>query len=201
MKYPETIENIIECLKKIPSIGTKTAERYALSILNLDKEVINLLISSLQDIDKKIKKCTICHNYTEKDVCDICSNDDRNSDVLCIVENPKDIIYIEKNNIFNGYYYVISNLISPSNGFDAAKLNISEINGIIKKRKVKEIILALKPTVEGETTSLYLSKMLENGSIIISRLALGIPMGAELDFVDSLTLEMAMENRSVINSN
>ena len=201
MKYPDTIQNLIECYKKLPSIGEKTAERLALSTLNLDDEVINLFSSSLKNIKTKIKRCKKCNNYTENEICDICADISRNKELLCIVENPKDIILIEKNNIFDGYYYVISNLISPSNGFDVSKINIDEIIKIVKENKIKEIILAIKPSIEGEKTSMYISKLLKNSDVIVSRIALGIPIGAEIDYVDSLTLEMALENRKIISSN
>ena len=201
MKYPDTIQNLIECYKKLPSIGEKTAERLALSTLNLDDEVINLFSSSLKNIKTKIKRCKKCNNYTENEICDICADISRNKELLCIVENPKDIILIEKNNIFDGYYYVISNLISPSNGFDVSNINIDEIIKIVKENKIKEIILAIKPSIEGETTSMYISKLLKNSDVIVSRIALGIPIGAEIDYVDSLTLEMALENRKIISSN
>ena len=201
MKYPDTIQNLIECYKKLPSIGEKTAERLALSTLNLDDEVINLFSSSLKNIKTKIKRCKKCNNYTENEICDICADISRKKELLCIVENPEDIILVEKNNIFDGYYYVVSNLISPSNGFDVSKINIDEIIKIVKENKIKEIILAIKPSIEGETTSMYISKLLKNSDVIVSRIALGIPIGAEIDYVDSLTLEMALENRKIISSN
>ena len=201
MKYPDTIQNLIECYKKLPSIGEKTAERLALSTLNLDNEVIKLFSDSLKNIKIKIKKCKICNNYTENDICDICADKSRNHELLCVVENSKDIILIEKNNIFDGYYHVLSDLISPSNGFDASKINIDEIIKRIKESKIREVILAIKPSIEGETTSMYISKLLENSGVIVSRIALGIPIGAEIDYVDALTLETALENRKIINSN
>ena len=120
---------------------------------------------------------------------------------MCIVESPKDIILIEKNNIFDGYYYVISELINPSNGFENFNTNFSEIINLLKTNGTKEVIIAIKPTIEGETTSMYISKLLEREQVVVSRIALGIPIGAEIDYVDSLTLEMALENRKVINSN
>ena len=152
-------------------------------------------------IKTKIKKCDICNNYTESDICSICSNDKRNKDILCIVENPKDINLIEKNNIYNGYYFVLQNLISPSNGLDPTSIELDRIIDLIKSNSVKEVIIAIKPNIEGETTSLYISKLLEKYDVVVSRIALGIPMGADIDYVDSLTLEMALENRKIISSN
>ena len=134
-------------------------------------------------------------------ICSICGDDSRDKNVLCIVENPKDINLIEKNNIYNGYYFVLQNLISPSNGLDTTSLDLDSITELINNNKVKEVIIAIKPNIEGETTALYISKLLEKYDVIVSRIALGIPMGADIDYVDALTLEMALENRKVINSN
>lgn len=201
MNYPDTIKDLIECFSKLPSIGTKTAERLALSTIDMSEEVIDLFSESLKNIKTKIKKCDICNNYTESDKCSICSNDKRNKDILCIVENPKDINLIEKNNIYNGYYFVLQNLISPSNGLDPTSIELDRIIDLIKSNNVKEVIIAIKPNIEGETTSLYISKLLEKYDVVVSRIALGIPMGADIDYVDSLTLEMALENRKIISSN
>ena len=201
MNYPDTIKDLIECFSKLPSIGTKTAERLALSTIGMSDEVINLFSESLKNIKTKIRKCDICNNYTESDICSICSNEKRNKDILCIVESPKDINLIEKNDIYNGYYFVLQNLISPSNGLDPESIELDRIIDLIKSNKVKEVIIAIKPNIEGETTSLYISKLLEKYDVVVSRIALGIPMGADIDYVDSLTLEMALENRKIISSN
>lgn len=201
MNYPDTIKDLIECFSKLPSIGKKTAERLALSTIGMSDEVINLFSESLKNIKTKIRKCDICNNYTEFDICSICSNEKRNKDILCIVESPKDINLIEKNDIYNGYYFVLQNLISPSNGLDPESIELDRIIDLIKSNKVKEVIIAIKPNIEGETTSLYISKLLEKYDVVVSRIALGIPMGADIDYVDSLTLEMALENRKIISSN
>ena len=201
MNYPDTIKDLIECFSKLPSIGKKTAERLALSTIGMSDEVINLFSESLKNIKTKIRKCDICNNYTEFDICSICSNEKRNKDILCIVESPKDINLIEKNDIYNGYYFVLQNLISPSNGLDPGSIELDRIIDLIKSNKVKEVIIAIKPNIEGETTSLYISKLLEKYDVVVSRIALGIPMGADIDYVDSLTLEMALENRKIISSN
>ena len=201
MNYPDTIKDLIECFSKLPSIGTKTAERLALSTIDMSDEVIDLFSESLKNIKTKIRKCDICNNYTESDICSICSNEKRNKDILCVVESPKDINLIEKNNIYNGYYFVLQNLISPSNGLDPTSIELDRIIDLIKSNNVKEVIIAIKPNIEGETTSLYISKLLEKYDVVVSRIALGIPMGADIDYVDSLTLEMALENRKIISSN
>lgn len=199
MKYPDTINDLIECFKKLPSIGEKTAERLALSTITMDDKTIELFSNSLKNIKTKIKKCDKCNNLTEDTLCSVCKNKNRNSEMLCIVESAKDVKLIENNNIYNGYYYVLQNLISPSNGLDPSSIEIDRIINLIKENDVKEVIIAIKPNVEGETTALYISKLLEKYDVIVSRIALGIPIGAEIDYVDSLTLEMAIENRKVIN--
>lgn len=197
MKYPNTILNLIECFKKFPGIGEKTAERLALSVLNIDNETISLFAKSLTDSKTKIRRCEICNNLSESNLCEICKdkNRNRNREILCVVEEPKNVILFEKLSIFDGYYHVLDGLISPIDGINPEDINILSLIERIKQNKVKEIILALKPSVEGETTSLYISKKIEGMGVKISKIAHGIPMGAEIDYVDSLTLEMALENR------
>ena len=195
MKYPSTILNLIECFKHLPGIGEKTAERLALSVLDIDCETISLFSKSLKDSKTKIKRCEVCNNLSESDLCEICKDKNRNKQVLCVVEEPKNVILFEKLNIFDGYYHVLDGLISPIDGINPEDINLSSLIDRVKKDNIKEIILALKPSVEGETTSLYISKILEGTHVKISKIAHGIPIGAEIDYVDSLTLEMALENR------
>ena len=201
MKYPSTILNLIECLKKFPGIGEKTAERLALSLLDMEDDVLELFSKSLKDVKTKIKRCSICNNLSEEDKCEICKNKDRNAQTICVVEEPKNVILFEKLNIFDGYYHVLDGLISPIDGINPEDINIASLIDRVKKDKVKELILALKPSVEGETTSLYISKLLEKTDVKITKIAYGIPMGAEMDYVDSLTLELALENRMDITTN
>jgi len=201
VKYPNTIENLIECFKRLPGIGEKTAERLALSTLKLDKDIIDLFSQSLKDSKNKIKNCKICNNLSEEDECEICKNKNRNKDMLCVVEDPKNIILFERINIFDGYYHVINGLISPLDGINPEDINIDELINRIKKENIKEVIIAVKPSIEGETTALYISKMLEDFDVVVSRIAHGVPLGAEIDYVDSLTLEMALENRKEISTN
>lgn len=199
MKYPETIQNLIECFKKLPSIGEKTAERLALSTLDMDEEVTNLFAKSLKDIKTKIKRCEKCNNLSEDNLCEICKNKNRNNKIICVVEEPKNVILFEKLNIYDGYYHVLDGLISPIDGINPEDINIDTLIKRVKEEKIEELILALKPTIEGETTSLYISKLLEKENVKITKIAHGIPLGADIDYVDSLTLEMALENRSNIN--
>ena len=195
MKYPSIIQNLIECFKKFPGVGEKSAERMALSVLEIDKETIDLFSTSLKDSKTKIRRCEICNNLSESEKCEVCKDSSRNKEILCVVEEPKFVNLFEKLNIFDGYYHVLDGLISPIDGINPEDINLSSLMTRVKKDKVKEIILALKPSVEGETTSLYISKILEGTGVKISKIAHGVPMGAEIDYVDSLTLEMALENR------
>lgn len=201
MKYPSTILNLIECFKKLPGIGEKTAERLALSVLDIDSETIDIFSNSLKDSKTKIKRCTKCNNLSESELCEICKDKNRNNKILCVVEEPKNVILFEKLNIFDGYYHVLDGLISPIDGINPEDLNISSLVDRVKKEKIEEVILALKPSIEGETTSLYISRLLEDLNVKISKIAYGIPIGAEIDYVDSLTLEMALENRMDISTN
>ena len=201
MKYPNTIQNLIECFKKLPGIGEKTAERLALSILNLDEDIIKLFSNSLKESKTKIRRCEKCNNLSEDELCEVCKDKNRNKQILCVVEEPKNVIVFEKLNIFDGYYHVLDGLISPIDGINPEDINVSNLIRRVKNDKIKEIILALKPSVEGETTSLYISKILEDTDVKITKIAHGIPLGAEIDYVDSLTLEIALENRMNITNN
>lgn len=202
MKYPTALLNLIECFKKLPGVGEKTAERFALSLFDMNNEDIELFSSSIKDLKSKIKFCTNCNNYCEDTLCDICKDKSRNNKILCVVEEPKNIILFEKLNIFDGYYYVLNGLISPIDGVNPEDINITALIDRIKNDRVEEVIFALKPSIEGETTALYISKMLEKMNVKASKIAHGVPMGAEIDYVDSLTLELALENRlDITNKN
>ena len=200
MKYPTTIANLIECFKKLPGIGEKTAERLALSVLDFDNDIVELFSKSLKDSKTKIKRCKKCNNLSEEELCEVCKDKTRNNKILCIVEEPKNVILFEKLNIFDGYYHVLDGVIAPIDGINPEDINIESLKERIKKDKVEEVILALKPSIEGETTSLYISKILEPFNVKITKIAHGIPLGAEIDYVDSLTLEMALENRMDIST-
>ncbi len=197
--YPKTINNLIECFKKFPGIGEKTAERLALSCLNMDDETIELFTKSLQGSKTNIKKCEKCGNLSEENLCTICKDTSRDKKVLCVVEESKNIVLFEKIGTFNGTYHVLNGLISPLDGINPEDINIASLINRIKEDEIKEVILAVKPTVEGETTALYIRKLLEGTDVVISKIAHGIPMGADIDYIDSLTLEIALSERSQIS--
>ena len=198
MQYPATIKNLISCFKKLPGIGEKSAERLALATLNLDQSLIDLFSVSLKNTKTKIIRCTRCHNLTEDTLCEVCKDDTRNKEIICVVEESKNVIMFEKLGTFNGIYHVLDGLISPLDGILPENINIKTLLDRVEPEKTKEIILAIKPSIEGETTALYISKMLKDKDIIISKIAHGVPQGADMEYIDSLTLEMALEERKKI---
>lgn len=198
MKYPKTLQELIECLKKIPGIGEKTAERYALSILELDDDVVKLFSESLGNIKNKINRCTICNNFSEGELCEVCKIQDRDKKTICVVEYPKNVVLFEKLGIYNGVYHVLDGLISPLDGINPEDIKIDKLIDRIEKEEIKEIIIAIKPGIEGETTSLYITKLLEGKNVKISKIAHGIPLGIDMEYIDALTLEQAIADRTSI---
>ena len=199
MNYPKTILNLIECFKKYPGIGEKTAERLALASINMDEDVVELFSTSLNDGKAKIKHCTRCGSLTEDELCQICQDSSRDKQTLCVVEECKNVVLFEKIGSYKGLYHVLGGLISPLEGINPEDIHINKLIDRIKKENIKEVILAFKPSVEGETTALYIRKMLEGTTTKISKIAHGIPMGADIDYIDPLTLEMAIEDRTTIS--
>ena len=199
MKYPSTISDLIECFKKFPSIGEKSAERMALATLDFDEEILNLFSESLSNVKTKIKRCTECNNLSEDDLCEICKSKDRNKKIICVVEEPKNVILFEKIGTFNGLYHVLDGLISPLDNVNPEDINIDKLISRIKENEIEEVILAVKPSVEGETTSLYISKLLEDKNVKVSKIAHGVPLGVDMEYIDAMTLEMALDDRIKIS--
>ncbi len=199
MNYPETIRNLIECYKKLPGIGEKSAERLALSTINLDQNIIKLFSKSLLNIETKIKRCSKCNSLTENDVCEICLDNNRDKNTICVVQEPKNVIMFEKVGTYDGLYFVLNGLISPLDGIGPDDININLLIKRIKEEKIKEVIIAVKPSIEGETTALYIQKSLEKLDVVVSKIAHGIPIGADIDYIDSLTLETALQDRKKIS--
>ena len=197
--YPNSIKNLIESLKKLPTIGDKSAERLAFAIMNMELEEAKVFSNSIMDVKLNIKKCSKCGNITENDICDICCNKDRDNSTICVVEDAKNIITLEKIGSFNGVYHVLDGLISPIDGKGPDDININSLIDKVKKEKIKEVIIAISPTLEGETTALYITKLLEKEDVIVSRIAYGIPMGADMEYLDPMTLSMALLNRNKIS--
>ena len=197
--YPKSIKNLIESFKYFPGIGEKTAERLAFSVLNMEKEQIKGLSESLLSASSNIKRCKICNNLCEDEICDICNDKDRNSEILCVVEDPKTAFSIEKLGAYKGYYHVLNGLISSFNGIDPAELQLDKLINRLQDSQFKEVIIAVKQCIEGEMTALYIKNILSDMNIKVTRIASGIPMGADMEYIDSLTLEKAFENRQTIS--
>lgn len=193
--YPECLKNLIECLKDFPGVGDKSAERMAFAIMNFDKDRITFFSDSLIAVRDNIRRCSVCNNITDKDICSICSNDARKKDIIFVVEKPKDVILFEKINYFNGVYHVLDGLISPLEGINPEDINIKKLIERIDEDNVKEVILALKPSIEGETTMQYIRKLLENKNVKVTKIATGIPIGTDMEYIDSMTLELSLEER------
>ena len=196
--YPITLKNLIESFKMLPGIGEKTAERMALHVLSMDDDNVEFFSDCLKDAKEKLHKCSKCNNITDQELCNICSNANRETDKLCIVEDIKSLYMFEKNNVYNGMYFVLNNLISPLDGINPEDIGLEKLMILINNSSFKEIIIAVKPSVEGETTSLYIKRILEDLPIKITRIASGVPIGADIEFIDSLTLERALNDRKEI---
>lgn len=195
--YPNSVRNLIESLKKLPGIGEKSAERMAFSILNFDQEKIDDFANSLIEL-KNIKRCPICNNITDMDECYICGDDSRDSETIFVVEKPKDIVLFEKMGNYKGMYHVLDGLISPLEGINPEDINLESLVNRVKDNNVKEVIVVLKPSIEGETTMQYIKKILSKYDVRVSKIPIGIPMGTDIEYIDSMTLELAFEDRKDI---
>ncbi len=198
--YPQSLNDLIESFKMLPGIGEKTAERLAFFLVNEDEEKTKFFADSITNAKEKIHACEVCNNLTDQDVCDICSNSLRDNTILCVVEDPKSIFLFEKIGTFNGKYHVLDGLISPLDGIDPDDIGIEKLVKRVREEKFKEVIIAVKPSIEGETTALYIKKILEGiKDVKVTRIASGIPMGTEIEYIDSMTLERALSDRKEIN--
>ena len=194
----EALERAIEQLSKLPGTGRKSAQRMALHLLNQDDEYVFKLSRALENLKKKVIYCSKCYNIADKDPCAICSNPKRQKNVICVVEDVRDVYVIEKSNEYRGVYHVLGGVISPMENIGPDDIRVKELLKRINtgEEDVSEIILALNPDAEGETTSYYINKLLKPYDIDVTRIAYGIPMGSELEFIDDATLSRAFESRT-----
>lgn len=192
--YPKKFENLIDSLKMLPGVGSKSAERYAFEMLNYSDEEIDRFIHSLIDLKNNITYCPICGNLADGDLCEICKDHDRDKSIICIVQSPKDVIAMEKTQEYKGLYHVLNGVISTSKGIMPEDINLASLFDRIDDN-IKEVIIATNPTVEGETTALYIGKLLSGKGVNATRIAHGLPMGGHLDYADELTLIKALEGR------
>lgn len=192
----QKLEELISVFSKLQGIGKKSATRLAFDILSKDKSEIDRLIFILSNTYESIKPCPICHSLSEDGMCDFCDNDLRDKSIICIVENYKDVVAIENSKQYNGLYHVLGGIISPLNGITPDDLNIDDL--FIRLNNVQEVILALNSSVEGETTSLYLIDLLKKYNVKVTKIASGIPLGANIENVDSMTLNLSLEARKTV---
>ena len=196
--YPDSIKSLIEAFIFLPGIGEKTAERLAFSVLELDEEQTDFFAESITTVKHDIHKCAICNTLTDNDRCFVCNDEMRDNDVICVVEDTKNVFLFEKLGMFHGKYHVLDGLISPLDGINPEDIGLEKLIDRITNEKFKEIIFAFKPSIEGETTSLYIKRILEGLDVKTTRLASGVPIGADMEYVDSLTLERALNDRKEI---
>ncbi|MCU0597499.1 MAG: recombination mediator RecR [Desulfobacterota bacterium] len=197
--YPAPLEHLIKNLSRLPGIGQKSAARVALHILRSPKELAENLAQSLLDVKEQIRFCSVCFNFTDKDPCSICADDSRSNGVLCLVEGPGDQLALEESGAFKGKYHVLHGVLSPLDGVGPEDLKIGELMGRLGRESIQEVILATNPTTEGEATVSFLTKLLSEKGIRISRIALGIPMGGDLKYMDPMTLRHALKSRTPVS--
>ena len=200
MKIPKAIQNVTESFERLPGVGPKTAERLTFYLLHVPQGELDRFAAAVQNLKKDTVICSICFNIGESDPCSICSDPERNQSILCVVEQPLDVIALEKSKKYSGVYHVLNGKIDPLNNIGPDEIRISELLARVKGEggKAKEIILATNPTMEGEATAMYIAKKLrvENGELRISRIGRGLPIGADIEYADPTTLDRAMEGRS-----
>ena len=194
--FIEPIGRLINQFTKLPGVGTKTAQRYAYKIINMTEDEVKEFAESILRAKSEVKYCSICGNFTDKEVCDVCST--RDASVICVVKEPKDVLAMEKAHEFKGVYHVLHGTISPMEGITPNDIKIKELLARIAQGGVKEVIMATNPDVEGEATAMYISSLIKPLGIKVSRLAHGIPIGSELEYADEVTLSRAILDRKEI---
>ena len=194
-QYPKPLAKLIGELAKLPGIGYKTAQRLAFHILSLEDNEAGELALAITDAKREMKYCSVCGNLTDQDPCVICSDPSRNTDVICVVESPKDVAAMERIREFDGLYHVLHGVISPMDGIGPDDINLKSLITRLQQNDVKELIIATNPNIEGEATAMYISKLLKPFQVKVTRLAYGIPVGGHLEFADDATLARALEGR------
>jgi len=194
--YPPSLGRLIEQFSRLPGIGRKSAERLALHVLKSPKGLAEELAQGLLEVKEKIRFCSICFGLTDEDPCPICTDQRRANSSICVVEGPGDQLAIEKSGAFTGRYHILQGVLSPLDGIGVEDLRIGELMSRLRNENIKEVILAINPSVEGESTVSYLTDLLKGKDATVTRIALGIPLGGDLKYIDSMTLKRSLENRS-----
>ena len=199
MPLPKSFSNLVSNLSILPGVGEKTAERYVYALYEKDDSEIENLSNALLEFKKNIKNCSICGCLSDFEECEICSDKGRDKSTICVVEDSKSVFFIEKTGKYKGFYHVLNGLISPIEGINPEDLNISDLLNKRINKDVKEIIIALNPSIEGEVTSMYLQKLLEKHDVKVSRLSYGIPMGSDIEYLDPIMISKALDDRKIIS--
>ena len=194
-QYPKPLGKLINELSKLPGIGGKTAQRLAFHILSLDDKEAGALAQAITEAKQTMKYCSVCGNLTDRDPCGICTDQNRRQDVICVVENPRDVMAMERIKEFDGLYHVLHGAISPMDGIGPEDINLKQLIVRLQNSRVKELILATNPNIEGEATAMYIARLIKPSGIKVSRIANGIPVGGDLEYADEVTLLKAMEGR------
>ncbi|MGN1316860.1 MAG: recombination mediator RecR [Acutalibacteraceae bacterium] len=190
------LEKLIEQFQKMPSVGRKTAQRMAFHVLDLTDDEAREFADAIIDAHTKIHRCSLCHNLTENELCPICESVNRDKTTVCVVEEPKDVLAMERTRDFSGVYHVLHGVISPMNGIGPEQLTVKSLVERAASGEIKEVIMATNPTIEGDTTAMYISKLIKPFGIKVTRLAYGIPVGADIEYADDVTLMRALAGRS-----
>ncbi len=190
------LEKLIEQFQRFPSIGRKTAQRMAFHVLDLTDEQANEFANAIIEAHTKIHRCSVCHNLTENELCPVCESNVRDKTVVCVVEEPRDVLAMERMREFNGVYHVLHGVISPMNGVGPEQLTVKSLVERVANGGVNEVIMATNPTIEGDTTAMYISKLIKPFGVRVTRLAYGIPVGADIEYADDVTLMRALSGRS-----
>lgn len=194
-RFAEPMARLIEELKKLPGVGSKTAQRFAFHILRASDEDADLLAGAIHDVKASLRLCSVCNNITDVDPCTYCSSATRNQRLVCVVEEPTNIAAIEKTRHYNGVYHVLHGALSPLHGVGPDQLRISNLAKRVESGGVDELILATNPTIEGEATATYLSRLFKSSSVKVTRIATGVPVGSDIEYADEVTMQKAMEGR------
>ncbi len=193
-----SLAKLVEQFERMPGIGHKTAQRLAFYILGLDKAQAETFCSAVRDAHEKIKRCSRCCNLAEEELCPVCKSTKRDESIICVVEDPRDVFAFERTHEYEGTYHVLHGVISPMNGVGPEDITIKELLARLSDDRVKEVIMATNPTVEGEATAMYISRLLKPMGIEVTRLAYGVPVGADLEYADEVTLSKALEGRRTL---
>ena len=196
--YAAPIAKLIDELAKLPGVGNKTAQRLAFHILKMSAGDVEQLAAAISSAKKNIRQCRVCCNITDSEVCGICSNTKRDSSIICVVEDPKDVVAMEKTREFKGLYHVLNGAISPMEGIGPEEIRIKELLTRVANTDIKEVIIATNPNIEGEATAMYISRLLKPAGIMVTRIAHGVPVGGDLEYADEVTLMKALEGRREI---